>query len=92
MGASNSEWSGGCGEKSREVAFGFQWLLENRYLSSGGYQPIQEKRSWHVATFYGFLISFGKIPKVLSNIAQRTNICTLTLPGASGRAEDPLIP
>lgn len=41
---------------------------------------------------YGFLISLGEIPKVLSSIAQRTNICTLTLPGTSRQAWEMLAP
>lgn len=35
---------------------------------------------WPRATVYGFLISLGDSPKVLSSIAQRANICTPTLP------------
>lgn len=66
--ASNSlEWG------SREVIrsnFSPQMLLENWYLSSREYWPIPEQGGWHRAIFYGFLISFGRIPKVLSNIAQ----------------------
>lgn len=58
---------------SREVIrsnFSPQMLLENWYLSSREYWPIPEQGGWHSAIFYGFLISFGRIPKVLSNIAQ----------------------
>lgn len=34
-----------------------------------GNGPIQEREDcWHIATFYGFLILFGKIPKVLPTL------------------------
>lgn len=51
------------GDRSQRRNFSPRMLLENRCLSSGEHWPVVEKGGWHRATVYGFLISFGEIPK-----------------------------